>query len=61
MHGSQRTWPFLHWNIFVGGAISSRQTAQSKSLSKTEERSGVEPRPRWEEVDAEGWRPDAEK
>ena len=30
----------LHWKILVGGAISSRQTEQSKSLSKMDERSG---------------------
>ena len=23
---SQRRWPFLHWKILVGGAISSRHT-----------------------------------
>ena len=34
LHASHMTWPLRHWNIFVGGRISSKQTEHSNSLSK---------------------------
>ena len=32
LHASHMTWPLRHWNIFVGGRISSKQTEHSNSL-----------------------------
>ena len=39
LQSSQMTWPLLHWKIFLGGFISSRQTGHS-SRSRTRVWSG---------------------
>merc|ERR1719219_158987 len=34
LQSSQMTWPLLHWNIFLGGFISSRQTGHSHLMAR---------------------------